>query len=244
MDINNVVYWFKNARAAHKRAELKFVGDSSTGGDSLVNGNTSPGKTGSDISGKCNDDSNRNGSAIDDYYSMDEDGEDSSHEAQQTLDLSMRPSKRSRSDSPVDRDYIITAHKHDDDIQTDDKISDNNSLQNLKTEPMDRNDGSSDCSDGDDSEEEKEYYDNIATFQNISHSNNNSNNNSTLPESPDGRRIRRSRTFIDPMSEVYSIVLTYLTMSSNGVLCVSGAAIGALVLNQHSSRSQSNRALH
>jgi homeobox domain-containing protein len=205
LDINNVVYWFKNARAAHKRAELKFVGDSNSGVDNLVNGNTSPGKTGSDTSGKCNDDSQRNGSAIDDYYSMDEDG-DSSHEATQTLDLSMRPSKKARSESPVDTDsnYIITAHKHEDDIQSD-ANSDNN-IPNLKVEQMDRNDGSSDCSDGDDSDEEKEYFDNMTTFQNLSHITN-SNNNSTLPESPDGRRIRRSRTFIDPMSEVLTIEL-------------------------------------
>ncbi|CAG2165429.1 unnamed protein product, partial [Oppiella nova] len=197
LDINNVVYWFKNARAAHKRAELKFVGDPS-GADGLINGN-SPGKTGSDTSGKCND---RNGSAIDDYYSLDEDG-DSSHDATQTLDLSMRPSKRARSDSPDnDGDYVITAVKHDDDIQNDVNNCNNNLIVNLKTEQMDRNDGSSDCSDGDDSDEEKEYFDNMNAFPAMGHMNSNSNNMSTLPESPDGRRTRRSRTFIDPMSEV------------------------------------------
>jgi hypothetical protein len=41
----------------------------------------------------------------------------------------------------------------------------------------------------------------------VNNINSNSNNNSTLPESPDGRRIRRSRTFIDPMSEVLIIDL-------------------------------------
>uniref|UniRef100_A0A2R5LCP9 Putative satb1 matrix attachment region binding protein n=1 Tax=Ornithodoros turicata TaxID=34597 RepID=A0A2R5LCP9_9ACAR len=30
LDVNNVVYWFKNARAAHKRAELKFAAAAST----------------------------------------------------------------------------------------------------------------------------------------------------------------------------------------------------------------------
>ncbi|XP_054157987.1 homeobox protein dve-1-like [Oppia nitens] len=215
LDINNVVYWFKNARAAHKRAELKFVGDS-TGVDGLVN-DGSPGKTGSDISGKCMDDSNRNGSAIDDYYSMDEDG-DSSHEATQTLDLSMRSSKRMRSESPTDNDgdYLITAIKHEDDIHSNDMNScSNNTITNIiinnnnndinsviKVEQMDRNnDGSSDLSEAEDSDEEREYFDN--SYQTNSQINNNLTNNMTsLPESPDGRRIRRSRTFIDPMSEV------------------------------------------
>lgn len=35
LDVNNVVYWFKNARAAHKRAELKLFSGVSTGASSL-----------------------------------------------------------------------------------------------------------------------------------------------------------------------------------------------------------------
>ncbi|XP_065306363.1 homeobox protein dve-1 isoform X2 [Dermacentor albipictus] len=35
LDVNNVVYWFKNARAAHKRAELKLSSGVSTGATSL-----------------------------------------------------------------------------------------------------------------------------------------------------------------------------------------------------------------
>ncbi|KAH9415814.1 DNA- binding [Dermatophagoides pteronyssinus] len=106
LDVNNVVYWFKNARAAHKRAELKFVSnDSNLSNHSFANalatefflnggGNHSPGKASSDASasGKCNDDpmsnASRNGSNLDDYYSFDEDND--SHEETQTLDLSVR----------------------------------------------------------------------------------------------------------------------------------------------------------
>ncbi|KAH7636661.1 hypothetical protein HUG17_6867 [Dermatophagoides farinae] len=105
LDMNNVVYWFKNARAAHKRAELKFVSnDSNLSNHSFANalatefflngGNHSPGKASSDasVSGKCNDEpmsnTSRNGSNLDDYYSFDEDND--SHEETQTLDLSIR----------------------------------------------------------------------------------------------------------------------------------------------------------
>lgn len=43
LDVNNVVYWFKNARAAHKRAELKlFSGVSSGGGSSSLAGDGPP----------------------------------------------------------------------------------------------------------------------------------------------------------------------------------------------------------
>lgn len=205
LDINNVVYWFKNARAAHKRAELKFVGDSNSGVggiDSMTNGNHSPGKTGSDNSGKCNEESLRNGSAIDDYYSLDEDGE-SSHEATQTLDLSMRAAKRARSESPASNEYIVNSIKHEDDVHSDNNINNNNI--SIKHEPSDRIDGSSDCNsiDGDESEDEKdEFLDHLNAFQQENNFINSSHNNSSTPESPDGRRIRRSRTFIDPMSEV------------------------------------------
>jgi homeobox domain-containing protein len=203
LDINNVVYWFKNARAAHKRAELKFIGDSNTGNDNMVNGSHSPGKTGSDTSGKCNDDSNRNGSAIDDYYSLDEDGE-SSHDATQTLDLSMRSAKKARSESPASNDFSINSVKQEEEAQNDVNNTNNMIIDSIKNEPIDRNDGSSDCNsiDGEDSDEDKDYFDNMSTFPQVNNINSNSNNNSTLPESPDGRRIRRSRTFIDPMSEV------------------------------------------
>lgn len=79
LDVNNVVYWFKNARAAHKRAELKFVsndsnlsshsfgmfnpnnplaneffglngGSNTGGGNGSNNGNNSPGKASSEAS--------------------------------------------------------------------------------------------------------------------------------------------------------------------------------------------------
>lgn len=43
LDVNNVVYWFKNARAAHKRAELKlFSNVSSGGGPSSLAGDGQP----------------------------------------------------------------------------------------------------------------------------------------------------------------------------------------------------------
>lgn len=208
LDINNVVYWFKNARAAHKRAELKYIGDTNVGTND-VNGSHSPGKTGSDTSGKCNEEM-RNGSAIDDYYSLDDEDGESSRDATQTLDLSMRPPKKSRSESPAS----VNSIKHEYDVHSDDNIHSNNKNNNtimptIKHEPTDRNDGSSDCNSLDDSDDDKEYFDHINTFQQIN--NNISNNNSSLPESPDGRRIRRSRTFIDPMSEV-SIDLGFITI--------------------------------
>lgn len=262
LDVNNVVYWFKNARAAHKRAELKFISnDSNTSGHgafgpfgqggglssdffSINGGNHSPGKASSDasISGKCNDEphsnASRNGSNMDDYYSFDEDGD--SHEETQTLDLSVRNSmphhhgKNVFSISPVidikneqDDSDELKIMNHDikcevqltTDIDTplDFKTSD------FKSEQMDIGGrigdygGGSDCNSiEDDSEEESELSSTGLNIANMSIARNalssliggvpsnlslNPHNN---PDSPEGRRTRRSRTFIDPMSEVSS----------------------------------------
>ncbi|KAK8781465.1 hypothetical protein V5799_017192 [Amblyomma americanum] len=43
LDVNNVVYWFKNARAAHKRAELKLFSGVSSGGGGGASLGAAPG---------------------------------------------------------------------------------------------------------------------------------------------------------------------------------------------------------
>lgn len=207
LDINNVVYWFKNARAAHKRAELKFVtGDGSTM-NNMTNGSHSPNglKSTNDNGNKSENDFSRNGLTIEDYYSNDEDFDDHSRDAQ-TLDLSMRPSgvKRARSESPVSNDYSVNSIKQEDDNHNSDSNTNtnNNSNNNIKDEQQD----SSDCDSIDSEDDDKEdYYSNMNTFQEQEPNNHNTSSNnssSQMPESPEGRRIRRSRTFIDPMSEV------------------------------------------
>lgn len=206
LDVNNVVYWFKNARAAHKRAELKFVGGDSnnnSGGDNLTNGSQSPSKSNSDICGKGSEDLMKNGSGLDDYYSLDEDCE-SSRDAAQTLDLSMRAAKRNRSESPspTSNDLSLNSFKTEDETICESNQTKSNKFE-LKHEAFDGSNSDCNSMDADESEEEKDFFDNgNGAFQKGINSHNSSSNFSNHPESPEGRRIRRSRTFIDPMSEV------------------------------------------
>lgn len=98
LDINNVVYWFKNARAAHKRQELKFVNGSNSG-----NGNGNESDNNNDCEGRNlnrGEESSPNGKHNLDYE--DESGDDrteddNSSQFSQTLDLSNK--RRRRSDS-------------------------------------------------------------------------------------------------------------------------------------------------
>lgn len=273
LDVNNVVYWFKNARAAHKRAELKFVSNDSNqsltnshhhafnafaqNAEFFLNGvgniNNSPGKASSEASGggKCNDDplsiASRNGSHIDmDYYSFedDEDGNDS-HEETQTLDLSVRNNmmlSSSKRNSPDDDDINIKEENQDDSQDHTQNLeiilkeraflgNDSNDMNHPVNDLMmsnhfrasqdncgtgsECNSVEEDCSD-DDQSSENAVANSLASHilarnapsllsmavlnNNNSHSNSHSNSNN--PESPEGRRTRRSRTFIDPMSEV------------------------------------------
>lgn len=248
LDVNNVVYWFKNARAAHKRAELKFISsDSNPSGhtfssfghgnalsnDFFINGgNHSPGKASSDasISGKCNDEplsnASRNGSNMEDYYSFDEDGD--SHEETQTLDLSVRNSVQQKLFS-ISPDVIKNENDDSDEFKmmnhdikcevqlTTDIDTPLDFKTDFKNEPLDVSGriadygAGSDCNSIDeDSEEDSEIatslnMSNISMARNLSNLMGVSGNiplNQHNPESPEGRRTRRSRTFIDPMSEV------------------------------------------
>lgn len=237
LDVNNVVYWFKNARAAHKRAELKFVSNDSNlsnhsfaafnAGNPLPNdffingGNHSPGKASSDASIKCNDEpmsnTSRNGSNLDDYYSFDEDGD--SHEETQTLDLSVRNPIciPKLNESPIQMEHKTSMDEADDCDDIDDvkrEFNDSNDpridIDHLRLEQALRNDASSECNSADEESDEENNGNNIYAHPNaasiansLSTINNHcSSGSSQNPESPEGRRTRRSRTFIDPMSEV------------------------------------------
>lgn len=243
LDVNNVVYWFKNARAAHKRAEQKFISNDSNlanhsfntfnqsntlSADYFINGgNHSPGKASSDasVSGKGNDEplsnASRNGSNMDDYYSFDEDGD--SHE--ETLDLSMRNNngnsqRKIISSSPANLDGKNDNHDESSEMRMNDadsKCESNFDMDNsdFKMEVMEHSGrntdygASSECNSvEEESDEESEtIVNNLTNNSGIARKlsslmNINSNNTTHNPESPEGRRTRRSRTFIDPMSEV------------------------------------------
>lgn len=263
LDSNNVVYWFKNARAAHKRQELKLVNGwtensntstssphKSTGGTGTgssrhghnrltpshhpqsladsksdrmsgsVSGNT--GENGEDEEDDEDEDSMMHDESDERLAPSDEDQdeESDSSSAFRTLDLSIRPVKRRRTSHSGGE--TITADHHPD--------------SRIKDEA---------CSDPDDEEEDEEedyYYSSpthqqhpgsgihgyfatngaSAALQHNGHNNsqvfpssgtlgpnsslNGGNIHSNHPDSPDngsdGRRVRRSRTFIDPMTEV------------------------------------------
>ncbi|KAI1289684.1 DNA-binding protein SATB2 [Halotydeus destructor] len=191
LDVNNVVYWFKNARAAHKRQELKFI-----------NGGQSPPKNCSNVEPKGNKNSKVNGHEEED--SDDDDDSQYSH----TLDLSVRPVKRQRRSSS---NFGASDGQNGD--------------QGVRVK---EEEGQTDDGDDDSDLEDKFYFgggqpvmpggaaghdfftsgngmNGNGMFGAFGASNRTGNSIHLHPESPeeaDGRRIRRSRTFIDPMSEV------------------------------------------
>ena len=250
LDSNNVVYWFKNARAAHKRQELKGVngwtGNSSNGSSTPTNkhlnqssevsrrlqnknksdltaGDIRSGHNGDHEEDEDEDSMQNSDDRLDESGDENDDDEsDSSFAFPQTLDLSVRQIKRQRVSHSMDR---ITAA-----VNSETRIKDE-----VSSDPDDEDE---------EAEEEEDYYytspthqspgagfyppDGIASAggQHNGHNNSHtysfdsslscntspSNNNnhiviSSNPNSPDngsdGRsRVRRSRTFIDPMSEV------------------------------------------
>ncbi|RWS15963.1 hypothetical protein B4U79_04491 [Dinothrombium tinctorium] len=216
LDVNNVVYWFKNARAAHKRQELKFVNGShsppvnNNGGNQFsVNSaqEMSDNKNARDSSeSNCKDSQEENGHNEDGNDSGDH--EDSSAEAMdddssqmsQTLDLSVRPMKRRKSESlsPCSPNAAMATGL--------DRVRCNSF--HLKDEQTDEDEDLNYV-------DENEYYSENAAINSegssfstaiVNGSKLYSNNGSSIlphPDSPEeGRRIRRSRTFIDPMTEV------------------------------------------
>lgn len=256
LDVNNVVYWFKNARAAHKRAELKFVtndtnniGGSSGGGNGHGSFNSfghnlsndffglnghSPGKH--DAKGNNAGDggedlpmsnASRNGSNLDGYYSF-EDDVDSREEAQ-TLDLSMRNNLENLQakmffGSPrglVDVKLEELEEEIDNDaadlkiIEPEERCEQMSSPENghEETGKQDQHcEGSSECNSIDEeSDEETSASSMMGLRASMLHASVLGTGNESAattgptanhPESPESRRTRRSRTFIDPMSEV------------------------------------------
>lgn len=234
LDINNVVYWFKNARAAHKRQELKFVNGSSSGignGNDSDNNNDSQGRNDghrSESNGKMSHAQYGEGDSgqDDDDSGDDRTEDDNSSQFSHTLDLSNK--RRRRSDS-LDSDNHIPIVGSDSlykeeamsDEEEDDDVRGGSSDNGMA---FDKLYGQSHGSSG------LPFYatangspvgSNLAmngqsglpygiygSHSSSNHSNNKvlsgGNNGNNNPESPDNdsRRIRRSRTFIDPMTEV------------------------------------------
>lgn len=238
LDINNVVYWFKNARAAHKRQELKFV-NGSVGGSS--GGNVTDHDNNNDCQNKNMNEvgqelgsSGHNGrnnhvrdEECDDSDPEDESGEDrteddNSSQFSHTLDLSVNNrNKRRRSDSLDSGNHVpITG----------------DAMHTVKDEAMSEDEEEDEGPDSSDIESEK-FFEKFYTHglptglpfysaangsaagsviingqsaipfgvygsNKIAGNGNNNNNNPDSPEAADSRRIRRSRTFIDPMTEV------------------------------------------
>ena len=229
LDVNNVVYWFKNARAAHKRQELKFVNGSQS--PTICNSMGNPflgkemdeedneklrsfnseslskmirGKTDFDEEDESDDQEDSDGEEIDDDCSQ----------MSQTLDLSVRPVKKKKSDSSCPNSPLGVS---------------SNLLEstNTGTPPLISNFSVKEETDDDDESDldEKDYYcpsslsgngTNFTLGMDLNGSSFHSNNgNSILPNPPDspeeGRRTRRSRTFIDPMTEVPRLEQWFLT---------------------------------
>ena len=248
LDVNNVVYWFKNARAAHKRQELKFVNGSQSPILSNNIGNALLGKEmEEDDSEKIKDFSSESLSKImrvktdfdeeDESDDHDDSGrdemiDDDCSQMSQTLDLSVKPVKRKKSDSSYPNSPLgglASNLLEGTSTSTPLMISSFSIKEELGT-------------DGEEDEEsdldEKDFYcassisgngsnftlgmdlngtsfhsinnnnNKINNINNIQINSNNTSNNSNsilphLPDSPEeGRRARRSRTFIDPMTEV------------------------------------------
>ncbi|XP_074596870.1 SATB1_N and homeodomain domain-containing protein dve [Brevipalpus obovatus] len=263
LDVNNVVYWFKNARAAHKRQELKLSNGSNSPSNcnNQILTNVNQDQLDGDVKDSRESNGNHYNGPMDD---MDSDGhddygdemDDECSRFSQTLDLSVRPEKRKRFDSsapsspsssgnlnpPDTNPHSITnrtlqLHSHQDFLMRSSSPS-NNSINSTNNNNSSYNNNSSTSANnnitvkeeqGTDDEEEdsdlddKEYYSSSNHHKDLlsggysiasgnhpmmmdtdSHQSLNNNGNSqSQPDSPEeGRRVRRSRTFIDPMSEV------------------------------------------
>ncbi|RWS28996.1 hypothetical protein B4U80_08524 [Leptotrombidium deliense] len=212
LDVNNVVYWFKNARAAHKRQELKFVNgshsppvDNNGGNQFSVNStqemsDTKNQRDGSESSGKHSHEENGHNEDGDDSgdheYSGAEGIDDDSSQMSQTLDLSVRPVKRLKSESlsPCSPQVGLETGRYSSNFQ-------------IKDEQTDEDDDLNEIDDHDYYSENTPVGSESAFPGSTPNGNrfysNNGNSLLPQPDSPEeGRRIRRSRTFIDPMTEV------------------------------------------
>lgn len=210
LDVNNVVYWFKNARAAHKRQELKFVN-----GSSGIQTMRERGKGSNGLRDRIDDeeDSGREDETDSSRDLMETD--ENSSQYSRTLDLSMRgaPVKRRRSNS--------TSGHEENPLETSPHVAGSSQSSGHKDDPL------SDEDEEDESDDDR-YYEkyfsqsssgppnmpssfygnnnglngNNGGIYPASYTSSSGQNNPESPEADEARRIRRSRTFIDPMTEV------------------------------------------
>ena len=247
LDSNNVVYWFKNARAAHKRQELKGVNGWTE--NSSNSSNTPPNKSASlslclqdldphmhqhhvssdqtsgmatgnrgDEDGGDEQDSMHDQSDRHVGSENDDDESNSSSTFPRTLDLSMRPvAKRRRITRSPER---ITGDQHSetrikDEVCSDPDDDDDDADEEEEEDyyyasPTHQTSGQAFC-DGNGSDSAVQHQQHNGHTHPFKSSHTSPSNNSLFisnnPDSPDNGsegsvRVRRSRTFIDPMSEV------------------------------------------
>jgi hypothetical protein len=189
LDSNNVVYWFKNARAAHKRQELKGVNGWSRGGSSSPpalksHESTTPSfqnRTPDGLLCRTMSDVMIGKMALDHHNDPDEDDEDEGED-------SSSDDRMDGSDDDEEEDNESTSDAQLNGHHNNKSCSPNTSLPCNTMSPSNHSNNSS---------------------GNANHHHHNNNNHIIISNlnSPDNspevcNRVRRSRTFIDPMSEV------------------------------------------